>query len=99
MEPKHSRAPATAPFFFQVYGSCDLCGPWAGWRIRGRDLITPTGERVNARRLAGLLFVEQLQAKVRTARSRAHTAGQPQAIATALILEFSRRVHTLRNAP
>lgn len=28
-----------------------LHGPWAGWRLAGRDLVTPSGERIPERRL------------------------------------------------
>ncbi|MBE0315027.1 NAD(P)H-dependent oxidoreductase [Xanthomonas citri pv. punicae] len=31
-------------------------GPWAGWRLAGRDLVAPTGERIPERRLRGLLW-------------------------------------------
>lgn len=33
-----------------------LTGPWAGWRLAGRDLVAPTGERIPERRLRGLLW-------------------------------------------
>ncbi|WP_312368770.1 DUF3653 domain-containing protein [Stenotrophomonas sp.] len=32
-----------------------LTGPWAGWRLAERDLVSPTGERISERRLRGLL--------------------------------------------
>jgi len=32
----------------------DLHGPWAGWRLAGRDLVAPSGERIPERRLRGL---------------------------------------------
>lgn len=51
-------------FFFQVYGSCDLRGDWSGWRIRGRFLVSPTGERILPRRLAGILWAEALRAQL-----------------------------------
>lgn len=34
----------------------ELSGPWAGWRLAGRDLIAPSGERIPERRLRGLLW-------------------------------------------
>jgi len=33
-----------------------LHGPWAGWRLAGRDLVAPSGERIAERRLRGLLW-------------------------------------------
>lgn len=32
-----------------------LTGPWAGWRLAGRDLVAPSGERIPERRLRGTL--------------------------------------------
>ncbi|MDR2872071.1 MAG: phage protein [Xanthomonadaceae bacterium] len=29
---------------------------WSGWRLAGRDLISPHGERINRQRLEGLLW-------------------------------------------
>ena len=34
----------------------NLSGPWAGWRLAGRDLVAPSGERIPERRLRGLLW-------------------------------------------
>jgi len=34
----------------------ELSGPWRGWRLAGRDLIAPSGERIPERRLRGLLW-------------------------------------------
>jgi hypothetical protein len=39
----------------------DLSGPWEGWRIRGRDLVAPHGQRIPARRLEGLLWREEME--------------------------------------
>lgn len=33
-----------------------LTGPWAGWRLAGRDLVAPSGERIPERRLRCLLW-------------------------------------------
>lgn len=35
-----------------------LYGPWEGWRMAGRELITPDRERISPERLRGLLFRE-----------------------------------------
>ena len=42
----------------RVLGELDLEGEWRGWRLRGRWLISPAGDRINPQRLAGLLFTE-----------------------------------------
>lgn len=33
-----------------------LSGPWAGWRLAGRDLVAPDGQRINPQRLTGLMW-------------------------------------------
>jgi Phage protein len=45
---------------FDVYGHLDLRGPWAGWRLRGRELVSPHGDRVSVTRLTGLLWAAKL---------------------------------------
>ncbi|MCC8484903.1 hypothetical protein VDG62_15475 [Xanthomonas campestris pv. raphani] len=39
-----------------VSNHVELTGPWAGWRLAGRDLVAPGGERIPERRLRGLLW-------------------------------------------
>lgn len=51
-------------YCFVVHQHADFGGLWLGWRLRGRDLISPEGDRVNPRRLAGLLWVEQQRRRV-----------------------------------
>ncbi|MEH6416206.1 DUF3653 domain-containing protein [Pseudomonas sp. CGJS7] len=48
----------------------NLNGPWIGWRVRGRDLVSPEGERVNPERLRGLLWRDENNGRVAAARSR-----------------------------
>lgn len=33
-----------------------LTGPWAGWRLAGRDLVAPDRQRISPERLRGLMF-------------------------------------------
>lgn len=47
----------------QVLNVADFDNEWKGWRMRASTLISPQGDRVTARRLAGLLFLEKLRAK------------------------------------
>lgn len=42
----------------KVLGHIDLPGEWAGWRLRGKWLVSPDGERINPLRLRGILFRE-----------------------------------------
>lgn len=39
----------------------DLPGDWIGWRLRGRHLVSPDGERLTPERLSGLLWRDQLE--------------------------------------
>lgn len=44
-----------------VHHQVDLSGPWEGWRVRGRDLVAPHGQRIPVRRLEGLLWREEME--------------------------------------
>lgn len=52
----------------KVLGHVDLPADWAGWRLRGRWLISPDGDRINPERLRGILFRESNE-------KRRHKAG------------------------
>ncbi|AXH76717.1 MAG: oxygen-insensitive NAD(P)H nitroreductase/dihydropteridine reductase [Inoviridae sp.] len=45
-----------------------LHGPWAGWRLAGRDLVSPDGDRINPQRLRGLLFRQAAEARIARAK-------------------------------
>ena len=47
-----------------VHNKCDLHGPWDGWRMAGKDLVSPQGDRINAHRLAGFLWVERAKSRL-----------------------------------
>lgn len=59
---------ARALYGAKVLGHVDLTQDWAGWKIRGRWLISPDGDRINALRLRGLLFCEQGRKRVSQTR-------------------------------
>jgi hypothetical protein len=46
-----------------VYNEAALYGPWRGWRLAGRYLVNPTGERLMPERLRGLMFIESIRPK------------------------------------
>ena len=54
----------------EVYNHLDLTGPWAGWKFRGRELISPTGTRLSAQRVEGLAWRETNEARRDAAKSR-----------------------------
>lgn len=54
----------------QAHNHFNLTGPWSGWRLRGRDLVGPGGERVSPERLRGLLWREAGTDRASSARNR-----------------------------
>ncbi|MCD9096523.1 DUF3653 domain-containing protein [Luteimonas fraxinea] len=57
-----------------VHNRCSLHGPWRGWRLAGRDLVSPEGTRLTPERLKGLAF--RLEAEERLQRARARNASR-----------------------
>ncbi|WP_407351559.1 DUF3653 domain-containing protein [Luteimonas sp. R10] len=53
-----------------VHNRCALHGPWKGWRLAGRDLVSPTGVRMSPQRLEGLAWRLELEQR-REARKMA----------------------------
>lgn len=39
----------------------DFDEDWLGWRLRGRYLVSPDGQRITRERLVGLLFRDELE--------------------------------------
>lgn len=39
----------------------DFTEEWYGWRLRGRFLVSPDGDRITSERLRGILFREDLR--------------------------------------
>lgn len=61
---------AAALYDRTVYNRQHLSGPWTGWRMAGRDLISPDGDRISPERLRGLLWRQQAEAKLAAAQTR-----------------------------
>lgn len=47
-----------------------LYGPWKGWRLAGRELVAPSGERLTVERLRGLLWRQDAEDVRNSARAR-----------------------------
>lgn len=60
----------------KVTGHVDLSSHWAGWKLRGRWLISPDGHRLNPERLRGILFREDGEARVTKARTKRGHRGE-----------------------
>ncbi len=57
-----------------VHNITPLFGPWVGWRMAGRDLVSPDGDRITARRLVGILWAERSRQRIlRTVQPKAPT--------------------------
>lgn len=56
---KPSKTDAEA-FMYAALIDChiDLSQEWAGWKIRGRDLVDPSGTRISVGRMKALMFRE-----------------------------------------
>lgn len=52
-----------------VHNRTLLYGPWHGWRIAGRDLVSPDGDRICPQRLRGLLWTERARARLLQSRA------------------------------
>jgi len=49
-----------------VYNRTPLYGPWAGWRMAGRDLVSSDGDRISPQRLAGILWAQRARSSAGT---------------------------------
>ena len=47
-----------------------LYGEWAGWRMAGRNLVSPDGDRICPERLRGILFAEAARQQLAKRQSR-----------------------------
>ena len=45
-----------------------LYGEWAGWRMAGRCLVSPDGDRISPERLRGILFAESGRQRIQKRR-------------------------------
>ncbi|MFC7300202.1 DUF3653 domain-containing protein [Cognatiluteimonas weifangensis] len=52
---------AHAQYARVIHNITPLYGPWAGWRMAGRVLVSPDGDRISPERLRGLLWRENLR--------------------------------------
>ena len=51
---------AAAHYDRLIYNRTPLFGEWVGWRMAGRYLISPDGDRISPERLRGILWCESL---------------------------------------
>lgn len=56
---------AQALYERDVYGKQYLTAQWQGWRLAGRVLVSPDGDRISPERLRGILFAESMRTRRR----------------------------------
>jgi hypothetical protein len=73
-----------------VHQQIDLSGPWEGWRVRGRDLVAPDGQRIPARRLEGLLWREAMELRRAgfASRKKAETARRNSQMVKVVVVQL-----------
>ncbi|QQQ03664.1 DUF3653 domain-containing protein [Lysobacter enzymogenes] len=59
-----------------AHNHVNLTGPWDGWRLRGRDLVSPTGLRLSPERVAGMAWREHNEARLQATKARAAAAAK-----------------------
>lgn len=79
-----------------VHNRMPLYGPWAGWRMAGRELGSPDGDRITPRRLAGVLWAENSRKRILKAQQR--PAPTPQAKPPAARIVHRQRVASIFTA-
>ena len=60
---------ALAVHEMRAYGKGDLGGPWSGWRLAGRYLVTPDGLRMLPERIRGLAWRQDSEDRLERARA------------------------------
>ncbi|TWT23617.1 hypothetical protein FQY83_03030 [Luteimonas marina] len=67
----------------EIYNRAPMHGPWAGWRMAGRELVSPDGDRITPERLRGLVWRLRAEARRDAARAaREKRIGAPVFIRT-----------------
>lgn len=61
---------AVAVHNLKNYGLSELGGPWKGWRLAGRNLVTPDGLRISPERVRGLAWRQDAEARLDAAKAR-----------------------------
>lgn len=61
---------ALAHYARVVNGHNDLAGDWAGWKQRGRYLISPCGDRISPERMKGVLWRIDQETRLTAVRNR-----------------------------
>jgi len=86
-----ANACARSLFDWLVHAVGDLPGPWRGWRLAGRYLVSPDRVRFTPERLRGLAWRQEAEQRLADARARREAAeSQPVRIIVVELREFRR---------
>lgn len=53
-----------------LYQHIDFAGTWQGWKLRGRELVSPDKDRITPQRLLGLLWRDEMELRLAGFASR-----------------------------
>lgn len=70
MDTPSPREMLDAQYALRVHNHTDLYGRWQGWRMAGRDLVSPDGVRFSPERMRGLAWRQESELRLSNARSR-----------------------------
>jgi len=75
----HCLRESTAEHYDRViYNQTALYGPWRGWRLAGRWLVSPDGDRLLPERLRGIVFTERHRRQSQRSRETPPIARLPE---------------------
>lgn len=67
---------ARSLYAWRVEAKGYLPGEWAGWRLAGRYLVSPDGDRISPERIRGIIFRDYLEKRRARNRPGAQSVGQ-----------------------
>lgn len=65
-----------------------LTGPWAGWRLAGRDLVAPDGQRINPQRLLGLMWRDAQELRLAGYANRRKAEAKPRQSVKVVVVDL-----------
>jgi hypothetical protein len=88
----HCEAESPAEHYDRVvHNTTSLHGPWRGWRLAGRHLVSPDGDRITPERMRGILA--RLELEARRDRARARAAARRSAPVKVVIVDLADYRH------
>lgn len=85
-------------FDVQVYGHLDFTGQWYGWKLRGRHLVAPDGQRISQERLDGLLWRDAMELRLAGYSNRRQAEKPKQSVRVVVVDLQDYREHGIAAA-